>query len=91
MRRCLLVPDKVRSVWDYRAEIRRYMEQHVFPKSEVTRVYITPDEKRCLVSAIQLEPIGTERHGYPEFEKHIVNLTFELEKSPFGAYMEVSA
>lgn len=90
MKRCLLVPDKVRSDWRYRAKIRDYMER-AFSNVEVTRVYITMDGKRCLVSVTKLEPLGTERRGYPEFEKKVYDLTFELERAPWGNYTEVPA
>ena len=89
--RCLLVPDDMVSRWEFRAKVREYMERYAFSKSKVTRVFITADNKRVLVSVESLESLGTENRGYPEFEKVERCYTFDLEYAAWGDFTEVPA
>ena len=83
---CLQVPEYMRSEWGFRAKLRQFFEGKVFPDYEVTRVFMTEDGKRCHVSIVDLEPLGTGRRGYPEFDKKVYNITYDVKPAPNGNF-----
>ena len=89
MRRCLLVPDRRMSIEVFRAHVREYIERHAYPNSVILWVHVTSDRKRAYVSVEKVFPRTESERCYPEYDKPHLDITHDLEVSPYGDFTEV--